>query len=163
MDADTLRAILNTKAAAQEKMLQAVMKEMRGMFSSMTSTSTTAHAKSAEFVTNSLSARLPKFTHDSENGCTFDVWYSGYEDIITQDGATLDEAAKARLIVSKFDAPAYARFTKHILPRIAAEISLAETMKTLQELFGHNTSVFARGYAYLKTQCNGEAFATTLR
>nr|CDJ81315.1 Conserved hypothetical protein [Haemonchus contortus] len=157
MDADTLRAILSAQAADQEKMLQAVMKEMRGMFSSMTSTSTTAHATSAEFVTNSLSAWLPEFTHDSENGCTFDVWYSRYEDIITQDGATLDEAAKARLIVSKLDAPAYARFTNHILPRKAAEISLAETVKTLQELFGHNTSVFARRYAYLKTQCNGES------
>ncbi|XGW14023.1 hypothetical protein V3C99_000366 [Haemonchus contortus] len=157
MDADTLRAILSAQAAAQDKMLQAVMKDMRGMFSSMTSTSTTAHATSAEFVTNSLSARLPEFTHDSENGCTFDVWYSRYEDIITQDGATLDEAAKARLIVSKLDAPAYAHFTNHILPRKAAEISLAETVKTLQKLFGHNTSVFARRYAYLKTQCNGES------
>ncbi|VDO61477.1 unnamed protein product [Haemonchus placei] len=140
MDPDTLRAILSAQAAAQEKMLQAVMKEMRGMFSSMTSTSSTAHATSAEFVTYSLSARLHEFTHDSEKGCTFDVWYSRYEDIITQDGATINEAAKARLIVSKLDAPAYARFTNHILPRKAAEISLAETMKTLQELFGHNTS-----------------------
>uniref|UniRef100_W6NGA2 Gag-pol polyprotein n=1 Tax=Haemonchus contortus TaxID=6289 RepID=W6NGA2_HAECO len=157
MDADTLRAILSAQTAAQEKMLQAVMKEMRGMFSSMTSTSTTAHATSAKFVTNSLSARLPEFTHDSENGCTFDVWYSRYEDIITQDGATLDEAAKTRLIVSKLDAPAYTRFTHHILPRKAAEISLEETMKTLQELSGHNTSVFARRYTYLENQCNGES------
>ncbi|XGW34467.1 hypothetical protein V3C99_018398 [Haemonchus contortus] len=88
MDADTLRAILSAQAsaqaAAQEKMLQAVMKEMRGIFSTMMSASTTAHATSAEFDTNSLSAWLPKFTHDSENGCTFDVWYSRYEEIITQ-------------------------------------------------------------------------------
>ncbi|PIO76518.1 integrase core domain protein [Teladorsagia circumcincta] len=161
MDADTLRAILSAQAAAQaaaqEKMLQAVMKEMRGLFSTMASSPTTAHATSAEFVTNSLSARLPEFTHDPENGCTFDVWYSRYEDIITQDGATLDDAARARLIVSKLDAAAYARFTNHILPRRAAEIPLADTVKTLQELFGHNTSVFARRYAYLKTQCNGES------
>ncbi|XGW22109.1 hypothetical protein V3C99_004794, partial [Haemonchus contortus] len=73
MSADTLPAILSAQAAAQGKMLQAVMKEMQGMFSSMTSTSTTAHAASAEFVTHSLSARLPEITHDSENGCTFDV------------------------------------------------------------------------------------------
>ncbi|PIO73517.1 hypothetical protein TELCIR_04512 [Teladorsagia circumcincta] len=161
MDADTLRAILSAQAAAQaaaqEKMLQAVMKEMRGLFSTMAPSPTTAHATSAEFVTNSLSARLPEFTHDPENGCTFDVWYSRYEDIITQDGATLDDAARARLIVSKLDAAAYARFTNHILPRRAAEIPLADTVKTLQELFGHNTSVFARRYAYLKTQCNGES------
>nr|CDJ92604.1 Unknown [Haemonchus contortus] len=87
-------------------MVQAVMKEMRGMFSSMTSASTTAHATSAEFLVNSLSARLLELTHDSENYCTFDVWYIRYEAIITQDGATLDEAAKARLFVSKLGATA---------------------------------------------------------
>ncbi|PIO76368.1 hypothetical protein TELCIR_01570 [Teladorsagia circumcincta] len=149
MDAYTLRAILSaqaaSQAAAQEKMLQAVMKEIP----------TTAHVTSAEFVTNSLSARLPEFTHDPENGCTFDVWYN--EDIITQDGATLDDEERTRLIVSKLDAAADARFTNQILPRRAAEIPLAETVKTLQELFGHNTSVFARRYAYLKIQCNGES------
>uniref|UniRef100_A0A7I4YEE2 DUF7083 domain-containing protein n=1 Tax=Haemonchus contortus TaxID=6289 RepID=A0A7I4YEE2_HAECO len=101
MNADTLRAILmvSAQAAAQEKMLQAVIKEMQGMFSTMTSTSMTTHATSAEFVTNSLSARVLELTHDSENGenvCTsFDVWCSRYEDIITQDGAALDEAAEA--------------------------------------------------------------------
>nr|CDJ87606.1 Integrase domain containing protein [Haemonchus contortus] len=98
MDADTLRAILSAQAAAQEKMLQAVMKEMRGMFSSMTSTSTTAHATSAEFVTNSLSARLPEFTHDSENGCTFDVvyWPSMEADIekLVRNCATCAQQAK---------------------------------------------------------------------
>uniref|UniRef100_W6NCP3 DUF7083 domain-containing protein n=1 Tax=Haemonchus contortus TaxID=6289 RepID=W6NCP3_HAECO len=163
MDADTLRAILSAQAAAQEKMLQAVMMEMRGMFSSMTSTSTTAHATSALFVTNSLSARLPEFTHDSENGCTSDVWYSRYEDIITQDGATLHEAARARLIVSKLDAPAYARFTNHILPReISRDLTsgncedAAETVR----MFGHTTSVFAR--RYMETLCNGKASATIL-
>uniref|UniRef100_A0A7I4XV27 Uncharacterized protein n=1 Tax=Haemonchus contortus TaxID=6289 RepID=A0A7I4XV27_HAECO len=53
MDADTLPTILSAQATAQGKMLQAVRKEMQGMFSSMTSTSTTAHATSAEFVTHS--------------------------------------------------------------------------------------------------------------
>ncbi|PIO69171.1 hypothetical protein TELCIR_09017 [Teladorsagia circumcincta] len=157
MDAGTLRAILNAQAAAQEKMLQAVMSGMRGMFFTMASSPATVHITSAEFVTNSLSARLPEFAHDPDNGCTFDVWNSRYEDIITQDGATLDDAARTHLIISKLDAAAYARFTNHILPRRTAEIPLAETVKTLQELFGHNTSVFARRYAYLKTQCNGES------
>ncbi|PIO77827.1 reverse transcriptase [Teladorsagia circumcincta] len=105
---------------------------------------------------NSLSMRLPEFVYDPDNGCTFEVWYNRYEDVISKDGATLDEAAKARLIVSKLDAVTYARFTSHILPKRACEISLADTVATLKDLFGHNTSVFSRRYVYLKTQRNGE-------
>ncbi|XGW15857.1 hypothetical protein V3C99_001368 [Haemonchus contortus] len=101
MNADTLRAILmiSAQAAAQEKMLQAVLKVMQSIFSTMTSASMTTHATSAEFVTNSLSAPEPELRHDSENEenvcTTFDAWCSRYENIITQDGAALDEAAKA--------------------------------------------------------------------
>ncbi|PIO70574.1 hypothetical protein TELCIR_07564 [Teladorsagia circumcincta] len=105
---------------------------------------------------NSLSSRLPEFVYDPDNGCTFEVWYNRYEDVISKDGATLDEAAKARLIVSKLNAVTYARFTSHILPKKACELSLADTVATLKDLFGHNTSVFSRRYVYLKTQRNGE-------
>ncbi|PIO64823.1 zinc knuckle [Teladorsagia circumcincta] len=109
-----------------------------------------------EFVMNSLSTRLPEFVYDPDNGCTFEVWYNRYEDVISKDGATLDEAAKARLIVSKLDAITYARFTSHILSKRACEMSLADTAAKLKELFGHNTSVFSRRYVYLKTQRNDE-------
>ncbi|EYB84326.1 hypothetical protein Y032_0318g2338 [Ancylostoma ceylanicum] len=72
------------------------------------------------------------------------------------DGSTLDAAAKARLIVSKLDAATYVRFTNHILPKKTFDASLDETVKTLKELFGHNTSVFARRYTYFRTQRNDE-------
>ncbi|EPB67444.1 hypothetical protein ANCCEY_13469 [Ancylostoma ceylanicum] len=81
---------------------------------------------------------------------------NGRPDIIANDGSTLDDAAKARLIVSKLDAATYARFTNHILPKKTSDISSDETVKTLKELFRHNTSVFARRYAYLRTQRNDE-------
>ncbi|KAK6751304.1 hypothetical protein RB195_002970 [Necator americanus] len=54
-------------------------------------------------------------------------------DVISRDGATLDDAAKARLIVSKFDAVTYARFTNHILPKIACDASLTDTVLALKE------------------------------
>ncbi|VDM44258.1 unnamed protein product, partial [Toxocara canis] len=52
----------------------------------------------------SLSTRLPEFIYDPDNGCTLDVWFNRYEDVIIHDGSTLNEAAKARIIVSKLDA-----------------------------------------------------------
>ncbi|VDM25800.1 unnamed protein product [Toxocara canis] len=120
---------------------------------------TASPASAAEFVTYSLSTRLPEFIYDPDNGCTFDVWINQYEDIIVQDGSTLDEAAKARLIVSKLDAAAYARFTNHILPKRPSELCFDDTIKTLKELSGHNTSVFARRYNYLRTQRNCESLS----
>ncbi|EYC29688.1 hypothetical protein Y032_0006g3125 [Ancylostoma ceylanicum] len=122
----------------------------------MGATPAAAPASTAEFVINALSTRLPEFTYDPDNCCTFDVWYNRYEDIIANDGSILDDAAKARLIVSKLDAATHARFTNHILPKKTFDVSLDETVKTLKELFGHNTSVFARRYAYLRTQLNDE-------
>ncbi|EYB94208.1 hypothetical protein Y032_0174g460 [Ancylostoma ceylanicum] len=127
-----------------QKTLDAVMERMERLFSAMGATPAAAPASTAEFVTNSLSTRLPEFTYNPDNGCTFDVWYNRCEDIIANDGSTLDDAAKARLIVSKLDATTYARFTNHILPKKTFDVSLDETVKTLKELFGHNTSVFAR-------------------
>ncbi|KAK6739479.1 hypothetical protein RB195_008142 [Necator americanus] len=85
----------------------------------------------AELVTNSASTRLPEFVYDSEN-------------------------AKAQLIVSKLGAVTYARFTNHIFPKRACDAPLTDTVAVPKELFGHNTSVSARRYAYLKTQQNEE-------
>ncbi|EPB67002.1 hypothetical protein ANCCEY_13903 [Ancylostoma ceylanicum] len=77
-------------------------------------------------------------------------------DITANDGSTLDYAANVRLIVSNLDAATYARFSNRILPKKTFDVSLDETVKTLKELFGHNTSIFARRYAYLRTQRNDE-------
>ncbi|VDO83841.1 unnamed protein product [Haemonchus placei] len=86
---------------------------------------------------NSLSTRLPEFVYDPDNGCTFEVWYNRYEGVISKDGGALDG-------LQKLDAITYARFTSCILPKRACELSLSDTVATLKELFGHNTSVFSR-------------------
>ncbi|PIO64870.1 hypothetical protein TELCIR_13484 [Teladorsagia circumcincta] len=76
MDADTLRAILDAQAIAQQKTLDTLMDKMEKMFKTTATTPAGTRASTTEFVTNSLSARLPEFTYDPENGCTFDVWYN---------------------------------------------------------------------------------------
>ncbi|VDM47957.1 unnamed protein product [Toxocara canis] len=55
------------------------------------------------------------------------------------------------------------RWLTHVSPttscRKASELCYDDTVKTLKELFGHNTSVFARRYNYLRTQRNGESLS----
>ncbi|VDM38638.1 unnamed protein product [Toxocara canis] len=168
IDSEDLRAILEAQEERQHQMLkavletanqqqQALLEQVGRIFSAIGPTASPASA--AEFVTNSLSTKLPEFIYDPDNGYTFDVWFNRFEDVIVQDGSTPDEAAKARLIVSKLDAVAYTRFTNHILPKRASELCYDDTVKTLKELFGHNTSVFARRYNYLRTQRNGESLS----
>ncbi|KAK6762953.1 hypothetical protein RB195_023602 [Necator americanus] len=157
VDAETLRTILETQTKAQQQMFTELMKRMEKMASASHPAVLAAPVATAEFDTNSLSTRLPEFVYDPKNGCTFEVWYNRYEDLISKDGATLDDAAKARLIVSKLDVVTYARFTNHILPKRACDVPLTDTVAVLKELFGHNMSVFAKRYAYLKTQRSEES------
>ncbi|EYC36959.1 hypothetical protein Y032_0841g2632 [Ancylostoma ceylanicum] len=83
MNADTLRAILDAQATQQQKALDAqtmpqqktlnaVMERMDRLCSAG-ATPAAAPASTAEFVTNSLSIRLPELTYDPDNGCTFHV------------------------------------------------------------------------------------------
>ncbi|KAK6726147.1 hypothetical protein RB195_004455 [Necator americanus] len=135
-----LCTILEAQTKAQQQMFTKLMKRMEKMASASHPAVPTAPVAKADFVTNSLSTRSQKFVYDPENGCTFEVWYNRYEDVISKDGATLDDAAKARLVVSKLDAVTYARFTNHILPKRACDVPLTDTVAVLKELFGHNTS-----------------------
>ncbi|KAK6736008.1 hypothetical protein RB195_018967 [Necator americanus] len=157
MDGEILRTILEAQTKAQQQMFTKVMKSMEEMTSASHQAIPTAPVATAEFVTNFLSTGLPEFAYDPENGSTFEVWYNRCEDVISKDGATLDDVAKARLIVSKLDAVTYARFTNHILPKRACDVPLTDTVAVVKELFGHNTSVFARRYAYLKAKRNEES------
>ncbi|KAK6764983.1 hypothetical protein RB195_025063 [Necator americanus] len=97
---------------------------------------------------------MPEFVYDAENGCTRPT---NHEDVISKDGATLEDTAKARIIVSKLDAVTYARFTNHILPKRACDVPLTDTVAALKELLGYNLPVFARRCTYLKTQQNEES------
>ncbi|KAK6758290.1 hypothetical protein RB195_015854 [Necator americanus] len=129
MDAETLRTILEAQTKGQQQMYTELMKRMEKMASASHPAVPKAPVATAEFVTNSLSTRLPEFVYDPENGYTFEVWYNHYENVISKDGATLDDTAKARLIVSKLDAVTYARFTKNILPKRACDFPFKKKEK----------------------------------
>ena len=104
---------------------------------------------------NSLSSRFPKFNYDSESGRTFDVWYIRCEDN-KKDGSTLDEPAKARLVVSKLDASAHAQFTIHVFPKKTSEV-IRENSKNAERTFRSQNFRFRRRYVYRRTQRHGES------
>ena len=102
---------------------------------------------------NSLMNRMSTFTYDPQNGLTFDLWFSRYDDTINIDGVNLDDAAKVRLLTQKLDQLAFQKYAAHILPKKFSECNFAETVKVLKALFGHQGSIFARRYQFLQTRC----------
>uniref|UniRef100_A0A1I7X2E3 CCHC-type domain-containing protein n=1 Tax=Heterorhabditis bacteriophora TaxID=37862 RepID=A0A1I7X2E3_HETBA len=58
-----------------------------------------------------------KFIFEPDQGETFDIWYKRFKDVFMEDGATLDDKQKTRLLVSRLDSATHARFTGHILPK----------------------------------------------
>lgn len=95
---------------------------------------------------------INEFTYRPEEGCTFDAWYARYEDLFELDAAKMDDAAKARVLVRKLDTPAYTRFSNFILPRVPNELTFAETVKELRNVFGRNISIFNSRFNCLQTR-----------
>ncbi|VDM28233.1 unnamed protein product [Toxocara canis] len=79
-DNEDLRVILEAQEERQQRLVK--------IFTAIGPTAFPASA--AEFITNSLSTRLPEFIDEPGNGCRFDVWFNRYEDVITKDGSALD-------------------------------------------------------------------------
>uniref|UniRef100_A0A8R1IMM4 CCHC-type domain-containing protein n=4 Tax=Caenorhabditis japonica TaxID=281687 RepID=A0A8R1IMM4_CAEJA len=104
---------------------------------------------------NSLNGRISTFSYNSEDGETFDRWYGRYEDVIKVDGAQLDDASKARFLVTKLDKHEAEQFRNHILPKMPAEVNFDETVAMLRKLFNETKSITRLRYELLSVKFDG--------
>ncbi|CAB3402763.1 unnamed protein product [Caenorhabditis bovis] len=104
---------------------------------------------------NALSSQIPIFSYDRDAGKTFDEWYTRYEDVVSAQGQDLDEASRARLIITKLDAATYNRFTSSISPRKPSDLSFEETINVLKTRFNAQASRFRRRYEFSNTEFRG--------
>ena len=108
-----------------------------------------------------LSKTIEMFRYDEENGLTFDLWWSRYEDIFTNDANQLDDAGKVRLLLRKLDTITFTKYSNYILPKSTKEYNLNKTVLNLKSLFGLQISVFHYRYNCLQTVKNiTEDFST---
>uniref|UniRef100_A0A8R1IBP2 DUF7083 domain-containing protein n=1 Tax=Caenorhabditis japonica TaxID=281687 RepID=A0A8R1IBP2_CAEJA len=142
MDAQQLKLVMDMQRKANLEMMEQISR----MFVQLLPTNgqpspaaPTAESRNVSIM-DSLSARLPTFTYDKENQCTFDSWYSRYEDLIEKEGNELDDASKARLVLLKLDGQSYALFTNIILPKKPADLNLEEgPILSGSRIFGSQT------------------------
>ena len=128
---------------------QAQMKDLINKFSSGTAPSAPVDTK--QQLIDSIYRRTKEFNFVADNGETFDVWFKRYEDIFEEEGSALDDKARTRLLVSRLDSQAHARFTGHILPQKPADLDWDTTKTTLLQLFGPKKTLFRRRFECLKT------------
>ncbi|PIC32480.1 hypothetical protein B9Z55_012795 [Caenorhabditis nigoni] len=106
-------------------------------------------------VVNSLNARITPFAYNADEGETFDRWYSRYEDIIKNDGASLKGGEMARFIVSKLERKESEQFRNHLLPKIPSEVELEDTIKAIKKLFNESKSITRMRYELLTVKFDG--------
>ncbi|XP_062713844.1 uncharacterized protein K02A2.6-like [Aedes albopictus] len=111
-----------------------------------------AKPKDNEFFMETLSKTLPEFSYDPQNGVVFDKWYARHQEVFTKGGAALDEVDRVRLLLQKLNSVDHDRYVNFILPRTPKQVSFADTVKILTEMFGHQTSVFFRRFQCLQTR-----------
>ena len=93
---------------------------------------------------------IQDFQYDPDGGVFFDARYARYEDVITQDGQFLDDAARVRLLLRKLSTFQHEKYVNTILPNHPLDFTLAETVTKLKKLFGRQKSVFHSRYQCLQ-------------
>lgn len=93
-----------------------------------------------------IERRIPIFSFDPETEFTFADWYSRYEQILTEDGSSLDEKTRRRVLTEKLDGDCYRRLVNHILPKKPVDLTYNETVDILKEIFDIPVSLFTRQY-----------------
>lgn len=111
-----------------------------------------AKPKDNEFLMETLSKTLPEFSYDPENGVVFDKWYARHQEVFSKGGAALEEVDRIRLLLQKLNSVDHDRYVNFILPKTPPEVSFDDTVKTLKQMFAHQTSVFFRRFQCLQTR-----------
>ncbi|XP_059611718.1 uncharacterized protein K02A2.6-like [Phlebotomus argentipes] len=96
----------------------------------------------SELNVDALARGINQFSYQPENDLTFDTWYRRYKSTFSQDAATLDDAAKVRLLLRRLDASAYDRYANNILPQEPAALTFEDTVARLTKLFSKGESLF---------------------
>nr|VZI50842.1 unnamed protein product [Spirometra erinaceieuropaei] len=126
-----------------KQMLQQQLKLMDALTaklstSSMGQSSAAGGSQSVDHIAGSI----PEFLYDPQAHITFDSWYKRYEDLFSVDLAAQDDAWKVRLLLRKLGPAEYERYANFILPKNPREVAFKDTVQTLSQIFGEQSSLF---------------------
>ncbi|VDP52709.1 unnamed protein product [Schistosoma curassoni] len=114
---------------------------------------TTTTAPSVDGIANSIS----EFHYNADSSVTSDMWFRCYEDLFKFDLANQDDAWKVRLLLRKLGPSELDRYCNLILPLNPRQHSFSDTVQSLSQQFGDNSSLFNARYRFLKLTMNEDA------
>ncbi|CAH8651986.1 unnamed protein product, partial [Schistosoma intercalatum] len=100
--------------------------------------------------TDSVINAIHEFNFDGVAGVTFESWFKKYEDLFYIDLCKLDDASKVRILLRKLGTMEHERYSNFILPKNPRDFSFDDTVKTLSQIFGEQSSLFNIRYQCLK-------------
>nr|VZI38266.1 unnamed protein product [Spirometra erinaceieuropaei] len=106
--------------------------------SSMGQSSAAGGSQSVDHIAGSIT----EFLYDPQAHITFDSWYKRYEDLFSVDLAAQDDAWKVRLLLRKLGPAEHERYANFILPKNPREVAFKDTVQTLSQIFGEQSSLF---------------------
>nr|VZI32339.1 unnamed protein product [Spirometra erinaceieuropaei] len=126
-----------------KQMLQQQLKLMEALTvklsnSSMGQSSAAGGSQSVDHIAGSIT----EFLYDPQPHITFDSWYKRYEDLFSVDLAAQDDAWKVRLLLRKLGPAEHERYANFILPKNPREVAFKDTVETLSQIFGEQSSLF---------------------
>nr|VZI07947.1 unnamed protein product [Spirometra erinaceieuropaei] len=134
---------MSDEYADLKQMLQQQLKLMEALTvklsnSSMGQSSAAGGSQSADHIAD----RITEFLYDPQAHITFESWYKRYEDLFSVDLAAQDDAWKVRLLLRKLGAAEYERYANFILLKYPREVAFKDTVETLSQIFGEQSSLF---------------------
>ncbi|BHF84066.1 hypothetical protein SprV_0902721600 [Sparganum proliferum] len=88
-----------------------------------------------------IAGSITEFFYDPQAHITFDSWYKRYEDLFSVDLAAQDDAWKVRLLLRKLGPAEHERYANFILPKNPREVTFKDTVRTLSQIFGEQSSL----------------------
>uniref|UniRef100_A0A914CQ61 RNA-directed DNA polymerase n=1 Tax=Acrobeloides nanus TaxID=290746 RepID=A0A914CQ61_9BILA len=100
-----------------------------------------------EILMNSLVQKLDNFEYDAESRNTFDVWFRRFGTVFTEDGASLSDEEKIKVLVRKMSNSVFDRLAQITSPDSPFKKTFEEVKKILMDTFGSKETVFSLRYA----------------
>ncbi|KAL6722397.1 hypothetical protein Aduo_020003 [Ancylostoma duodenale] len=105
MDAQALQKILEQNAQQMQLMQQMMQALLSGEMKPQQAVAPTE-------LMSELNGRMSTFTFDPEMDRCFSRWYDRHQEILMEDGASLAEDARLRLLLGKIDNEAFERYKR---------------------------------------------------
>ena len=108
------------------------------------------------FSQSEILSAMDIFIYNVEENLTFEKYYRRYEDIFQIDFKSWPDQKKLRLLLRKLGSAEHSKFVDYILPKRTNELTFAEAVKLLMELYCPKTSLFHKRWKCMNLTLNEE-------